>query len=77
MRSGWSSRAGSQVSVDEEELIKKLKPDLKDYIHKAQNKDFVKLNENITHILKEASEIPQNEELNVKICSSHFMFNMT
>ena len=51
VRSGWSSRPDSQVSLDEDEQISKVKHDLQDYIFQAKHKDFESMKDKFRSML--------------------------
>ena len=75
VKSGWSSRRDSQISVEDEVLIEKLQDDLKQYIDDHCKTDQQMIREKLTKRLNEELEVPSVDEHKIKICSAHYMFN--
>ena len=76
VKSGWSSRADSQMSLSETDLIEELDDELQEYIEEQKNKDLLNLKDKLVKQMSDSEYCPTQEELDIKICSAHYMYNM-
>jgi len=72
-KSGVSSRAESQMSLDEDNLVAKLPVKLKEFVLNNKNKDVSALFESMAPQIEQ--QMPLDVEQNLQVCSGNFMFN--
>lgn len=74
-KSGWSSRASSQKSKEDEDLIEGLHDDLKSFIKLHHDLKLLDSLEVVKKRINNEFHMPKSDELSVKICSGNYMFN--